>query len=408
MSVSGAGYVLCNGLLKVPGLKSTARYFLQPVDPDISAIPVPSKHKFGRGVARERLSRCNVWSFSHDDDRWTSAPTYAECPGRAAEPSNAQQRSLKVLTYNLMMNAYEKFVPRVVHSTYRYQATIKMLRDCDADIICLDEVDAEFRALLSRESFVRDNYMITDVDPLQAVVLADAPLKLRSHEVVVLLRRSFKLVGEATQLRSIVQVPRRGVIQQTEARASFIVRIWLGDQIFAIAAAHLEAYNSRFESRAHQLEDIYKYVQLPEQAPTDSSDLETVSADQVVVLGDFNFHQEAESAAIVSPYFDVWSRVNPDRTEAESYTWDGPNNNLIQAMFLGIDERRMRLDRVVLSEGSTSILRPTTIERFGLQTVGEVLGEDSNVPAEASILHPSDHWGLMTTFDVIVGDLDRN
>ena len=72
----------------------------------------------------------------------------------------------------------------------------------------------------------------------------------------------------------------------------------------------------------------------------------TLRCDQAIVLGDFNFHHEAESALILAPFFDCWRQLHA----VLAPTWSGKVNTLTQRMWLGCDAREMRLDRVISTD----------------------------------------------------------
>lgn len=109
----------------------------------------------------------------------------------------------------------------------------------------------------------------------------------------------------------------------------------------------------------------------------------------VLMLGDWNLHGTViNEDHLVQPYRDLWSELRPGE---EGITWDGVNNGLTAALFVG-DNRRMRLDRVCLANrpGRPS-LQPRSIEIFATENI---------YPGDPyyAYLTSSDHYGLVASF----------
>lgn len=128
---------------------------------------------------------------------------------------------------------------------------------------------------------------------------------------------------------------------------------------------------ANFERRFQQIYGIYRALRLSNvKNCAKAESLVTIEAEQAVILGDFNLHQESESVMIQEPFVDLWTLLKPNASEDEGYTWNAQQNTLIQAMFLRVDDRRMRLDRVIsnLKDGK-DVLIPMDMELFGTQPI---------------------------------------
>ena len=80
------------------------------------------------------------------------------------------------------------------------------------------------------------------------------------------------------------------------------------------------------------------------------------------MLGDFNYHLLGETEDIYTLGFsDLWLEYKGKQDPG--YTFD-PSLNPMMPLYLIFEERRMRLDRVVLQEGS-GIIKPKSIDIFG-------------------------------------------
>ena len=70
---------------------------------------------------------------------------------------NTQKKNLKILTYNIWGALKDKKYAEYSFS-YRSKAVANIIKDSNADIICLQEVNAEWLNFLKKNKFIRDNY----------------------------------------------------------------------------------------------------------------------------------------------------------------------------------------------------------------------------------------------------------
>lgn len=82
-------------------------------------------------------------------------------------------------------------------------------------------------------------------------------------------------------------------------------------------------------------------------------------------------------------FYDAWMELEKSK---EGFTWD-PKINPIIGWFLPFDNRRMRLDRILIKQNSHIKPRKITIDF------------SEKIP-NTWILFPSDHFGLTLTFDI--------
>ena len=82
-------------------------------------------------------------------------------------------------------------------------------------------------------------------------------------------------------------------------------------------------------------------------------------------------------------YADLWLEQTPLPSDEKGYTWD-PNTNGMLNYLLPFDDRRMRLDRIILKNSANLSLE--SIRRFG----------ENKIPGRWN-LYPSDHYGLIVT-----------
>jgi endonuclease/exonuclease/phosphatase family metal-dependent hydrolase len=123
-----------------------------------------------------------------------------------------------------------------------------------------------------------------------------------------------------------------------------------------VGVAHLESLANE-QLRVQQLETAFAYLKA-----TPSS----------VLLGDFNFPDQAPEAASLDPDFlDAWPATHP---ESPGYTRDTIANSMAR---LGREDKQERLDRILLRG-----LQLSQVELLGNEPLREGL-------------YPSDHYGLL-------------
>lgn len=146
-------------------------------------------------------------------------------------------------------------------------------------------------------------------------------------------------------------------------RAAMVVQFEISGRTMMVATMHMQSHPEDGPIRAKQLDEIFALV---------------ATADDAVVLGDFNFGDgEAEENRIPSEYVDVWSTLHPNDL---GYTWNIEKSEMAKkGSFPGESSRR--IDRI--------LLRSTAYEPSWIKIVGDKpLVEDQT-------LFPSDHFGLV-------------
>jgi hypothetical protein len=108
----------------------------------------------------------------------------------------------------------------------------------------------------------------------------------------------------------------------------------------------------------------------------------------VVIIGDMNFHNLGETDMVYDNELeDVW--LNLRGLSDKGYTWD-PSLNPFIRLILPFDNRRMRLDRILIHRASKN-LDFTEIDMFGMKPIG--VNRLFCYP-----VYPSDHFGLRSVF----------
>ncbi|MBD2435703.1 endonuclease/exonuclease/phosphatase family protein [Nostoc sp. FACHB-110] len=246
--------------------------------------------------------------------------------------------TLTIASFNVLCDLYEK---DKIATEKRLPAIVEELRQCNADIIAIQEATPNLLELLLSQTWVR-NYYISE---------SSAAVTVRPYGNLLLSRLPFKLVEHQFWGR------KRVLVGSCE----------INNQLLHIAVVHLTSDRSQnaLEKRHHQLTTILAYLQT---LPGSS-----------LIAGDFNTRgNEQEEILTSAEYIDIWQQLNP---QTPGYTFDPQRNALAALMSLqGIP---LRLDRILLKSQNHD-WQPHSIDLFACEPV----------PDTAEKIYPSDHFGL--------------
>ena len=274
---------------------------------------------------------------------WRAAATPA-----AFDAPSGTKPGVRLLTWNTLWDRYDS--DRIATSRRR-PLLLTALRDADADVIALQEVEVALLAMLLSEPWVRSGYALgtdpsgKDVDVSGLLLLSRLPVREAGRHVL----GPHKAVTAVT-----VQAPFGPLV---------------------IATTHLSSDHSH-DGAARRKAELSLLA----------DGLAGVDGD-LVLLGDFNDGREGpEDPAGVLGMRDAWTEVHgpADRTP----TFDPSVNPL--AAVSSLSGRIARLDRILLRTEPTRRASSTVLR--------------GNVP-DPDGLHPSDHYGvqveLSTVADVV-------
>ena len=280
----------------------------------------------------------------------------------------------------------------------------------DADVIGLNEVTCRFLERLLREDWVRESYTVSAVpgDPRCSFVTT--------------IRGPF---GNLL-LSNIPCVSLAYVEQPGDGRHSHVMSVLLEHprggrpRHLAVCSAHFTACPWLMEGRRKKQLEALTAAMVPTARPveerngeTSAMDVRAAPFDACVVMGDFNFHREAESASIPAGWREVPAIV------ALGTTWDFVRNTMLAhylplrniyngfglGTFLGWPSP-MRLDRVLVS-GDGLDAAGATARTFADQPIDERAKSRPPLPQTGpelqeahrklpwqEYLFPSDHFGI--------------
>ena len=271
-------------------------------------------------------------------------------------------KNVRILTYNVWFDSYafDDRMKYIIDTTLEHKP----------HVCCFQEVLPAFASMLMNHAELKEIYEFSSfrTNGYDTMTIALKELSPRFENV------SFPTNMGRSLLKTICQVNSTSV---------------------AIGNVHLESLSSE-RTRRKQIvicrKELEKY-------------------DTSILVGDFNFCSERNFHQIpnvplennvleeVMPnYVDMWPhlRQKNGKEKEMGYTFDSHINKMIS------NEERMRYDRVLFrsrrSEGN-EIFKPTDISLLGVRALEK--GSDS-----LSQVWPSDHFGLLATFEILSDGLD--
>mmetsp|Transcript_111821 Transcript_111821/g.216686 ORF Transcript_111821/g.216686 Transcript_111821/m.216686 type:complete len:356 (+) Transcript_111821:46-1113(+) len=319
------------------------------------------------------------------------------------------QRPLRIVTLNVLMDSRNPSkpccdIPEVLQHKRRFRKSLQELERADADVIGLNEVTHYFLRMLTEEAWVRKSYMLSTVcseeEPENTAVSRKFGNVLLSRVPVASLRHIQMPNGRQAEA-AIIHTSHNGLRVRT-----------------MVTSVHLTAFPTQVAQRANELQSLTSRL-----AMVDEWDL-------AVVLGDFNFHREAESSSIPDGWVELPAALG-------KYTFDMAKNPMIRhylpkiwwgAGWSLLWPVQMRLDRfIVMSKncGSHVDLHASSVELFADAPVREGPSHEMTEPTGMLMkvfaflpslvqhlwshrrqpweeyLFPSDHFGLVIDLALI-------
>lgn len=310
------------------------------------------------------------FKFNSEENKWEIQP---ELTHKIPTPP-----SIKIINLNVLFDKWKgvDYKHHVTRPFDRYNAQFKTMQKLQADFIVLNEVTPTFIALITKEEWVQNQYIISDVDG--STVSKFGNIILSKYQISEL------------HLKHLSQLK----------RPIACAKIAFDNRDLVIAASHFSAYKEKHERRQVQIKELTAYL---EQF--------YVNADKLI-LGDVNFHTEAEIPP--ANYIDIWKKLNPS---IAGNTFDGSINLMLHEMWplawmYGIKSpTQMRLDRVF---AQLTKWNPDKMELCFNTPIYQAKKRSNffkGIPSAAfdrfginilrnpkHYLFPSDHFGLVTTF----------
>ena len=318
-----------------------------------------------------------------------------EAAGASTDPTTLD-RPLRLATLNCL---HDLSLPDVLQHDVRHESICRELESLDADILGLNEVTAPLLERLLREEWVRRSY-----------TASVAPNDARCAHVTTLTRFGNLLLSRVRPA-SVEYIDQPGDGRQSHVMSLRLCGRRGGEPLsVAVCSTHLTACPWLMEGRRKvQLAHLASALAARSDGSSSSS-----SSSACVVMGDFNFHREAENASIP----DGWGEV--PAVVALGATWDFgrnamlahylPVHNIYNGLGLGAGlgwPSPMRLDRVLVRASGQLGLAAATARIFADQPIHERARGRPPLPQAGpelraahravpwqEYLHPSDHFGI--------------
>jgi endonuclease/exonuclease/phosphatase family metal-dependent hydrolase len=292
---------------------------------------------------QEQITPIPSYKYNKEEQSWQES----------TDAAPALQK-VRIATHNVLKDGNHWFFEFFLRSNERFTHEMHVLKQINAEVIALNEVTPTFLKMLLSQDWVRNEYYVSDVlkndnetendsvfrkgVPMGNVIISKIPIKALSM----------------FRFSSSVTCKRHAII------ATF-------DQL-TVCSIHLSAYKKLHQRRADQLVELTKYL----------------PSSNTVILGDFNLQVDAENVSITNcGYYDLWQPSDSDPLQCTGFTWDS-NTNVMLKTLIPFFKRRMRLDRIAMS--NVSDWKSDQVSLFADKAI-----------AKDSYLFCSDHYGLVTT-----------
>lgn len=278
--------------------------------------------------------------------------------------------------YNVLFPSTNFFKKIITSDNDRYRFQInELLPEVNIDVLALSEVTEDYMQVLLNSNWIQKEYYI--FNPKKKVfkngfgnlILSKYPMKCYS---MVYGRIAIGLISPLNDISSS----------------------------FLVISTHLIALDKNFEIRKKQLkrilEELNFYSNLED--PFLKHFQSAVKNRNIIIMGDLNFHLKQEDMTILSNnLIDLWIETN--KNSDEGYSWDSRENSFIN-MIYPFDRRRMRLDRILFTEGS-KLFETIPEEKM------TIFGKNKVFPfKKISYLRGSDHFGLKVKIKLLQNGLE--
>ena len=333
------------------------------------------------------------WRFSRNTGKWT----HVEAAAASTQPAAPLQRPLKLATLNCLFDiGYDKEMDEVLQHKIRQEAICRELETLDADVVGLNEVTRTLAERVLNEEWVRRSYtvdlVLDDERCAHVSSLSGKCGKMMLSKIppasVEYIAKPRQVKGEDHVMTLCLSDPDGRPLRVAISSAHFKAAPWINEGVRRMELAHLSA------------------------SLTTGSDT-TAAADACIIMGDFNFHREAENSSIPAGWSEIPAVV------ALGETWDFAKNammahylplhNFYNGFGLGTTfgwPSPMRLDRIVV-HGAGLVCAAATARLFAnepiderakgrppLPQAGRALREAHRALPWQEYLFMSDHFGI--------------
>ena len=266
--------------------------------------------------------------YKYDTQGWQPAEDISK---------SVKSNSLTIASFNVLHNLYEK---EKIQTEKRLPAIVEQLRQCDADIIAIQEATPDLLELLLSQGWVRDYYVSDSIaaetiQPFGNLLLSRLPFTAVEHEF-------------------------------SAHKKAMIGNWFINSELLQVAVVHLTSSRAKnsAEKRKYQLTTLLNHLYK--------------QSGNYLIVGDFNTRNNLQEVANISNFIDVWQELRPDEA---GYTFDPQINPL--AKLMSLEGEAARFDRILLSDENGGWVADN-VNLFACEPVENT--QDT--------IYPSDHFGI--------------
>lgn len=273
---------------------------------------------------------------------------------------------MRLATYNVLCDIWDGHLHFPI---IRFKKQMKMLQELEADILALQEVTFTYYSMLKNEYWTRFYYMAFD------------PRILDPNGV------EKEIMGNVVLSKyPITQTTILPWFHERLDRPSVVTHIKFPHATLGLINTHLKASEDQSSQmlRSAQLKYLFDFV-----------DKNMQTLDEVIILGDFNLHSDAENSYIRNDFYDCW----PMKQTNSGFTMTTETNGLLQYMYPK-EKFQYRLDRIIWRKKS-SAEHKIWLESIALFANEKMFQDESDptIPNEKfSNACASDHYGIVASF----------
>lgn len=271
--------------------------------------------------------------------------------------------TLRVLTWNIWFDSYE--------FACRMASVLSIIKESNPDIICLQEVIPQFYDIIS---YSQHKWLLEEYSP--SADKGENRWSIDPYGTLILTR---KALGPSTSQ----------ILPLTTEMNRYLVTSVVNN--ICIASVHLESLSTH-STRIKQMNEIKEHLKL---------------YPNVIITGDFNFCSyrnyvlnseplnNDDLVEIFHEFKDVWLELKGGEM---GYTFDTETNLMLRYKQL----EKMRYDRIIYKNTDPALM-PINIEMVGTEPVASTLQQNKsvfNTPPSGRCIFPSDHYGLLSTFNI--------
>eukprot|EP00092_Neocalanus_flemingeri_P029009 GFUD01031493.1.p1 GENE.GFUD01031493.1~~GFUD01031493.1.p1 ORF type:complete len:329 (+),score=76.10 GFUD01031493.1:176-1162(+) len=267
-----------------------------------------------------------------------------------------------VLTWNIWFGSRSKWDRK----EDRWNYLLDIVVEKDPDVAAFQECTEDFLAVVERHTEFKQSYKVVN----KASTSTD-------YFVMLFVKKDLEIVASKT-----IKFPVSYLGRNCES-----VTVRKEKSLFRLGTSHIESYETVPGVRQQQLNTIFNALLKW------SNNIE-----MIFVLGDFNFGDcdKDEKAVEESGFGDTWRIVHGDDP---GFTFDMQRNWMKKRHEGNKENYRSRLDRILYLEPQPINWVPKECLLLGTETMKGTGGTESGIPL--SELFPSDHFGLLATFDKV-------